>query len=117
MLPPPPPTFPCSGPYLHLLTGLSLTSSTGHAAVVSALLENYTEIEVDAKNGKGITPLIKACVQGKSKCAKLLLSHGGEWGRIPCGEVEACKVQSKFVYVRNLVDVFALHVFTYSTGT
>ena len=48
----------------------------GHAAVVSALLENYTEIEVDPKNGKGITPLIKACVQGKSKCAKLLLSHG-----------------------------------------
>ncbi|XP_043244746.1 serine-rich adhesin for platelets-like [Amphibalanus amphitrite] len=59
-------------------TPLHHAAQAGHAAVVSALLENYTEIEVDAKNGKGITPLIKACVQGKSKCAKLLLSHGAD---------------------------------------
>ena len=73
---------PRSGPVDELPVGWLSESDrlscvrTGHAAVVSALLENYTEIEVDARNAKGITPLIKACVQGKSKCAKLLLAHG-----------------------------------------
>ncbi|XP_037076949.1 ankyrin repeat domain-containing protein 33B-like [Pollicipes pollicipes] len=59
-------------------TPLHYAAQAGHAEVVSALLNKFDGIEVDARNKQGITPLIKACVQGKARCAKLLVEKGAD---------------------------------------
>lgn len=48
----------------------------GHADIVSMLLNNFPGIDVDQPNHQGFTALMKAAVQGRSKCAKLLLYSG-----------------------------------------
>jgi ankyrin repeat protein len=37
---------------------------------------NKCTLEVDARNAMGFTPLMKAALQGRTKCAKLLLFAG-----------------------------------------
>ena len=34
-------------------------------------------VELDARNAHGFTPLMKAALQGRTKCAKILLFAGG----------------------------------------
>lgn len=40
------------------------------------LLTRSRSIEIDAKNSLGFTPLMKAALQGRTRCAKLLLFAG-----------------------------------------
>lgn len=40
------------------------------------LLTRSRSIEIDAKNALGFTPLMKAALQGRTRCAKLLLFAG-----------------------------------------
>lgn len=40
------------------------------------LLTRSRSIEIDAKNNLGFTPLMKAALQGRTRCAKLLLFAG-----------------------------------------
>lgn len=40
------------------------------------LLSRCKEIDIDARNNLGFTALMKAALQGRNKCAKLLLFAG-----------------------------------------
>ena len=57
-----------------LINALILCSS--HADVVSFLLHNFRKLRIDYTNSLGFTALMKAAIQGRTKCAKLLLFAG-----------------------------------------
>lgn len=48
----------------------------GQVEAVSLLLNCAAGIEVDIRNVFGFTPLMKAALQGRTKCAKLLIFAG-----------------------------------------
>ena len=48
----------------------------GHVEAVGLLTSKCPGIELDARNALGFTPLMKAALQGRTKCAKILLSAG-----------------------------------------
>ena len=48
---------------------------SGHAEVVSILL-HMRGIRIDQCNNLGFTALMKAAIQGRTKCAKLILFAG-----------------------------------------
>ena len=54
----------------------SLTSFTGHTEIVKTLINDFRKIRIDQKNRAGMTALIKAAIQGRTKCAKTLLYAG-----------------------------------------
>jgi ankyrin repeat protein len=41
-------------------------------------VERFPKLDIDQLNKLGQTPLIKAAIQGKSKCALALLKHGAD---------------------------------------
>ena len=49
----------------------------GHVEVVSHLVNTCgRQVDLDAKNNLGFTPLMKAAIQGRTKIAKTLLFAG-----------------------------------------
>ena len=59
-----------------LVVNITLFSLAGHVEVVSFLLNKVRTIQVDPVNNLGFTPLMKAALQGRVKCSKLLLFSG-----------------------------------------
>ena len=57
-------------------TALHFAAQAGHVEVVSFLLNKVRTINIDPKNIFGFTPLMKAAIQGRVKCSKLLLFSG-----------------------------------------
>ena len=57
-------------------TPLHYAAQAGHVEVVSHLLTKVRTILVDPFNHQGFTPLMKAALQGRIKCSKLLLFSG-----------------------------------------
>ena len=55
---------------------LHFAAQAGHVEVVSYLLNKVRTIQVDPINQQGFTPLMKAALQGRIKCSKLLLFSG-----------------------------------------
>ena len=55
---------------------LHFAAQAGHVEVVSFLLNKAHAIQVDPINKLGFTPLMKAAIQGRVKCSKLLLFSG-----------------------------------------
>ena len=55
---------------------LHFAAQAGHVEVVSFLLNKVRTIQVDPINQQGFTPLMKAALQGRIKCSKLLLFSG-----------------------------------------
>lgn len=49
---------------------------TGQTECLNILLQRCPDIEVDSRNTLGFTPLMKAALQGRTKCAKILLFAG-----------------------------------------
>jgi len=54
-------------------TPLHYAAQAGHVEVVSFLLTKVRTIQVDPINHQGFSPLMKAALQGRIKCSKLLL--------------------------------------------
>lgn len=52
------------------------TYVTGQVECLNFLLSRCQGLEIDARNHLGFTPLMKAALQGRNKCAKLLLFAG-----------------------------------------
>lgn len=50
----------------------------GHADVLNYLLQNFRRVRIDQCNHLGFTALMKAAIQGRTRCAKLLL-FAGTW--------------------------------------
>ena len=48
----------------------------GHADVLNYLLQNFRRVRIDQCNHLGFTALMKAAIQGRTRCAKLLLFAG-----------------------------------------
>lgn len=48
----------------------------GQTDAVNLLITKSRSLIVDAKNNLGFTPLMKAALQGRTRCAKLLLFAG-----------------------------------------
>ena len=57
-------------------TPLHFAAQAGHVEVVSFLLSKVRTIQIDPVNRLGFTPLMKAAIQGRVKCSKLLLFSG-----------------------------------------
>lgn len=50
--------------------------SKGQVECLNCLASRCRGVEIDARNNLGFTPLMKAALQGRNKCAKLLLFAG-----------------------------------------
>ena len=48
----------------------------GHDDVVSFLLHHFRRVRIDQSNKLGFTALMKSAIQGRTRCAKLLLFAG-----------------------------------------
>jgi len=48
----------------------------GHGDIVNLLLRRFHRLHVDECNKLGLTALMKAAIQGRTRCAKLLLFAG-----------------------------------------
>lgn len=57
-------------------TPLHFAAQAGQVECLNVLLSRCKTIEIDARNNLGFTPLMKAALQGRNKCAKLLLFAG-----------------------------------------
>ncbi|XP_041374862.1 photoreceptor ankyrin repeat protein-like [Gigantopelta aegis] len=90
-------------------TPLIFAAQAGHSDVVRILLQDYKGIKIDHANKLGFTALMKAAIQGRTDCARLLLYAGGdpklrdhgrklcaeEWARY-VGRTECSEAISKF---------------------
>jgi len=91
-------------------TPLHYAAQAGHVEVVSFLLTKVRTIQVDPINHQGFSPLMKAALQGRIKCSKLLLFSGAspvrrdfgrgftasQWARY-CGRYTCAESIEKFV--------------------
>lgn len=96
-------------------TPLHFAAQAGQADCLNILLQRCPEIEVDARNASGFTPLMKAALQGRTKCAKILLFAGAnptlrdhgrglraeQWARF-CGRYVCAEVIERFARHRLL---------------
>ncbi|XP_068082627.1 ankyrin repeat domain-containing protein 33B [Anabrus simplex] len=96
-------------------TPLHFAAQAGHVEVLNYILSRCTGVEVDARNNLGFTPLMKAALQGRTKCAKLLLFAGAsptlrdtgrglraeQWARF-CGRYVCAEMIEKFARHRLL---------------
>lgn len=57
-------------------TPMIFASQAGYTEIVKVLLNDFRKIKVDQKNKAGFTALMKAAIQGRTACAKLLLFAG-----------------------------------------
>ncbi|CAO1402334.1 unnamed protein product [Diamesa serratosioi] len=57
-------------------TPLHFAAQAGQNEIINILLTKSCAMTIDAKNNLGFTPLMKAALQGRTKCAKLLLFAG-----------------------------------------
>ncbi|CAH1113051.1 unnamed protein product, partial [Psylliodes chrysocephalus] len=55
---------------------LHFAAQAGQIECLNCMLSRCRGIEIDARNNLGFTPLMKAALQGRNKCAKLLLFGG-----------------------------------------
>ncbi|XP_078621185.1 uncharacterized protein LOC144887672 [Branchiostoma floridae x Branchiostoma japonicum] len=72
-------------------TPLIFASQAGHLDVLVFLLLNFPDVAVDQPNLAGMTPLMKAAINGRLECAKVLVLAGAspdkrDWGRGMCAE-------------------------------
>lgn len=58
------------------LTFFILFKFSGLSDVVNMLITKCRSLVIDPKNNLGFTPLMKAALQGRTRCAKLLLFAG-----------------------------------------
>ncbi|KAJ8688655.1 hypothetical protein QAD02_024450 [Eretmocerus hayati] len=93
----------------------SPSHDTSQTECVNILLQRCPSIEVDARNTLGFTPLMKAALQGRTKCAKILLYAGAnptlrdhgrgfraeQWARF-CGRYVCAEVIERFARHRLL---------------
>ena len=70
------PGIDCNLPDSEGNTPLHFAAQAGHVEVVSFLLNKVRTIQIDPVNRLGFTPLMKAAIQGRVKCSKLLLFSG-----------------------------------------
>ncbi|CAH1169748.1 unnamed protein product [Phaedon cochleariae] len=55
---------------------LHFAAQAGQIECLNCMLSRCRGVEIDARNNLGFTPLMKAALQGRNKCAKLLLFAG-----------------------------------------
>ncbi|XP_076313412.1 ankyrin repeat domain-containing protein 33B-like [Tachypleus tridentatus] len=92
-------------------TPLMMASQAGHVEIVTFLLRVFREtIVVDQRNVFGVTALMKASLQGRGRCVKVLLASGAnsllrdpsrkfcslDWARF-CGRQSCVEILEKFM--------------------
>ncbi|XP_049818470.1 uncharacterized protein LOC109605661 isoform X2 [Aethina tumida] len=96
-------------------TPLHFVAQAGQMECLNCMLSRCRGIEIDARNNLGFTPLMKAALQGRNKCAKLLLFAGAnptlrdngrgfradQWARF-CGRYVCADVIEKYARQRLL---------------
>uniref|UniRef100_A0AAR5PP23 Ankyrin repeat domain-containing protein 33B n=2 Tax=Dendroctonus ponderosae TaxID=77166 RepID=A0AAR5PP23_DENPD len=96
-------------------TPLHFAAQAGQVECLNCLASRCRGVEIDARNNLGFTPLMKAALQGRNKCAKLLLFAGAnptlrdngrslradEWARF-CGRYVCADVIEKHARQRLL---------------
>lgn len=98
-------------------TPLIAAAQAGHVDIVGLLLDKYKDvILIDQRNVFGMTALMKAALQGKTKCAKLLLSSGAnpnlcdpsrqycalQWAKF-CSRYSCAEAIEKFMKTNNKI--------------
>lgn len=93
---------------------LHFAAQAGHAEVVQYLLNHFKDLDIDQRNFLGFTPLMKASLQGRNKCVKILLFAGAspllrdhgrglcalEWARY-CSRPSCADIIDKFMKSSN----------------
>lgn len=79
---------------LHVLAASETTSAplpgcSGHDMIVNYLLNYYPGLEVDKRDARGLTALMKAAIQGCNNCVTALVL-AGEW--LPPSSMCGCPV-------------------------
>jgi len=62
-----------------MLTICSRCAFPGHDDAVNFLLRHFRHVHIDQCNKLGFTALMKAAIQGRTRCAKLLLFAGNDY--------------------------------------
>lgn len=96
-------------------TPLHFAAQAGQADAVNMMITRCRNLQIDTKNYLGFTPLMKAALQGRTRCAKLLLFAGAsaietdkgrklnaaEWARF-CGRDACAEMLEKCAKARQL---------------
>lgn len=96
-------------------TPLHFAAQAGHHEVIIRLLACFKTLAVDVRNSVGMTPLMKAALQGKTKCVRLLLNAGAsptlrdpnrglcahEWATF-CGRHQTARVIECFIKLHKI---------------
>ncbi|TKR92168.1 hypothetical protein L596_006873 [Steinernema carpocapsae] len=59
-------------------TALIFAAQAGHTAIVQLLIQRFPNLNIDQVNKVGQSALIKAAIQGRVGCAKVLLKSGAD---------------------------------------
>ncbi|MBN3307206.1 ACVL1 kinase, partial [Amia calva] len=59
-------------------TALMIASQAGHITIVNYLLNYFPGVEMEARDTRGFTALIKAAMQGRNECVAALMMAGAE---------------------------------------
>uniref|UniRef100_A0A8D8MFZ1 Ankyrin repeat domain-containing protein 33B n=1 Tax=Cacopsylla melanoneura TaxID=428564 RepID=A0A8D8MFZ1_9HEMI len=109
-------------------TPLHFAAQAGQVESINFIITKCPDVEIDARNDLGFTPIMKAAIQGRTKCAKLLLVAGAsptmrdtgrglraeQWARF-CGRYVCADVIEKLA--RNKLLERSTHVGKWGSDT
>ncbi|KAI0213431.1 Ankyrin repeat domain-containing protein 33B [Lamellibrachia satsuma] len=91
-------------------TSLIFAAQAGHDDVVSFLLHQFRGMHIDHCNQHGFTALMKASIQGRTRCAKLLLFAGANPNRHDYGRGLCAEDWARFCGRRACADAIAKYI-------
>jgi len=91
-------------------TPLIFAAQAGHADVVNYLLHNFRRVRIDQASHAGCTALMKASIQGRTRCAKLLLFAGANPNRRDTGRGLCAEEWAKFCGRHACSDAIAKYI-------
>lgn len=91
-------------------TPLIFAAQAGHDDVVNFLLRHFRQIKIDQCNNLGFTALMKAAIQGRTRCAKLLLFAGANPNRRDSGRKLCAEQWARFCGRHSCADAIAKYI-------
>jgi hypothetical protein len=91
-------------------TPLIFAAQAGHDDVVNFLLRHFRHVRIDQCNKLGFTALMKAAIQGRTRCAKLLLFAGADPSRRDFGRGLCAEEWARFCGCHNSADAIAKYI-------
>ena len=68
--------------------------SAGFVTILNYILNYYPGVELELRDTRGFTALIKACMQGRQDCVSALLMHGETHNATPDTVTQTCRINT-----------------------